>query len=80
MTAKDTNDHFSMKNMKFSRRDFIRPNSHVTRGSDQILTTFPRNSPDKNLFGHVTAKSIDLTPIVRISHIFQILSSIPVPP
>ena len=37
----------------------------------QILTIFPRNSPDKNLFGHITAKSIDLTQIVQISRIFR---------
>ena len=63
VTPKDTNDHFPQKNTKFSRRDFIHPNSHMTRGSDQILTIFPQNSPDKNLFGHITAKSVDLTQI-----------------
>ena len=63
-TPKDTNDHFPQKkNTKFSRRDFIRPNSRVTHGSNQIMTIFPQNSPDKNLFGHITAKSIDLMQI-----------------
>ena len=48
VTPKDTNDHFSakkkkekkkkkkIKNTKFSRRDFIHPNSRVTHGSDQF--------------------------------------------
>ena len=62
-TPKDTNDHFPQKNTKFSRKEFIRPNSRMTRGFDQIMTIFPRNSPDKNLFGHITTKSIDLTQI-----------------
>ena len=57
--------------MKFSRKEFIRPNSRVTRRFDQIMTIFPQNSPDKNLFGHITAKSIDLTQIVQISCIFR---------
>ena len=37
-TPKATNDHFSMKNMKFSRKEFIHPNSHETRRLDQIMT------------------------------------------
>ena len=65
-TPKATNDHFSAKNTKFSRKEFIRPNSHETHGLDQIMTTFPRrtrNSPEENLFGHITMKSVDLTKI-----------------
>ena len=63
-TPKATNDHISTKNTKFSRKEFIHPNSHETHRLDQIMTTFPRktrNSPDRNLFGHITAKSVDLT-------------------
>ena len=65
-TPKATNDHFSAKNTKFSRKEFIRPNSRETRGLYQIMTTFPqktRNSADRNLFGHITSKSVDLTKI-----------------
>ena len=43
----------------------------MTRGSDQIMTIFPQNSPDKNLFSHITAKSVDLTQIAQILHIFR---------
>ena len=72
-----------MKNMKFSRKEFIHPNSCETCGFDQIMTTFPRktrNSPDKNLFGHITTKSVNLTKIARISCISRFQRPIPVPP
>ena len=81
-TPKATNDHFSTKNTKFSRKELIRPNSHETRGLDQIMTTFPRktrNSPDRNLFSHITTKSMDLTKIARISCISRFQRPIPVP-
>ena len=38
VTPKATNDHFSAKNTKFSRKEFIRPNSRETRGLNQIMT------------------------------------------
>ena len=66
VTPKATNDHFSVKNTKFSRKEFIRPNSRETHGLDQIMTTFlqkTQDSPDRNLFGHITVKSVDLTKI-----------------
>ena len=66
VTPKATNDHFSVKNTKFSRKEFIHPNSCETCRLDQIMTTFPqktRNSPDRNLFGHIITKSVDLTKI-----------------
>ena len=71
------------ENTKFSRKEFIRPNSCENPGLDQIMTTFPRktrNSPDKNLFGHITAKSMDLTKIARISCISRFQRPIPTPP
>ena len=40
-TPKATNDHFSMKNTKFSRRVIIRPNSRETHALDLVTTTFP---------------------------------------
>ena len=83
VTPKATNDHFSVKNTKFSRKEFIRLNSCETRGLDQIMTTFPRktrNSPDWNLFGHITAKSVDLTKIARIPCVSRFQRPIPVPP
>ena len=58
---KETNEHFSAKYTNFSGKEIIRPNSHKTRRVDQMMTTFPRNSPDNNLFSHATAKSIHLT-------------------
>ena len=82
-TPKATNDRFSVKNTKFFRKEFIRLNSRKTRGLDQIVTTFPRktrNSPDTNLFGHITAKSIDLTKIAQISCISRFQRPIPTPP
>ena len=39
-TPKATNDHFSVKNTKFSRKEFIHLNSRETHGLDQIMTTF----------------------------------------
>ena len=74
-TPKDTNDHFSAKNTKFSGKKFIRPNSRETRRFDQIMTIFPRNSPDKNLFAHITTKSIDLTKL----HEFRVFSGFKAP-
>ena len=44
VTPKATNDHFSVKNPKFSRKEFIRLNSHETHGLDQIMTTFLRKN------------------------------------
>ena len=82
-TPKATNDHFSAKNTKFSRKEFIHPNSRETHGLDQIMTTFPRktrNSPDRNLFGHITTKSMDLTKIAQISCISRFQRPIPAPP
>ena len=38
VTPKATNGHFSVKNTKFSRKEFIHPNSCETRGLDQIMT------------------------------------------
>ena len=72
-----------MKNMKFSRKEFIRPNSRKNCGLDQIMTTFPQktlNFPDKNLFGRITAKPVDLTKIVQISCISRFQRPIPTPP
>ena len=46
-TPKATNDHFSTKNTKFSRKEFIHPNSHETRGLDQIMTTFHEKKKKK---------------------------------
>ena len=43
VTPKATNGHFSAKNMKFSRKEFIRPNSRETRGLDQIMTISTKN-------------------------------------
>ena len=83
VTPKATNDHFSVKNMKFSRKEFIRPNSCETHGLDKIMTTFPQktqNSPDRNLFGHITAKSVDLTKIAQISCIPRFQRPIPTSP
>ena len=39
-TPKANNDHFSMKNTKFSRKEFIRSNSGETHGLNPIMTTF----------------------------------------
>ena len=39
-----------------------------------------RNSPDKNLFGHVTAKPMDLTKIAQISCISRFQRPISSPP
>ena len=83
VTPKATNDHFSVKNTKFYRKEFIRPNSHETRGLNQIMTTFLRkteNSPDRNLFGHIAMKSVDLTKIAQISCISRFQRPIPMPP
>ena len=38
-----------------------------------------RNSPDRNLFGHIAAKSVDLTKIARISCISRLQGPIPAP-
>ena len=83
VTPKATNDHFSVKNTKFSRKQFIRLNSRETHGLDQIMTTFPQktqNSPDRNLFSHITGKSMDLTKIAQISCISRLQRPIPMPP
>ena len=69
---KDTNEHSSAKYTNFSRKKIIQSNSHKTRGYDQMMTTFPQNSTDNNLFGHVTAKSIHLTKL-REFHVFSAL-------
>ena len=37
---KANNDHFSMKNMKFFRKEFIHLNSRETHGLNPIMTTF----------------------------------------
>ena len=82
-TPKATNDHFSMKNTKFSRKVFIRLNSRETRRLDLITTTFPqktRNSPDRNLFSHITTKSVDLTKSEQILCISRFQRPIPMPP
>ena len=39
-TPKVNNDHFSAKNMKFSRKEFIHLNSRETHGLNQIMTIF----------------------------------------
>ena len=39
-TPKANNDHFSAKNTKFSRKEFIHWNSHETHGLNPIMTTF----------------------------------------
>ena len=69
---KDTNEHFSAKYTNFSRKEIIHPNSHNTCGFDQMMTTFPRNLPDNNLFGHVTAKAIHLTKLCE----FRVFSAL----
>ena len=39
-TPKATNDHFSVKNMKFSRKEFIQPYHRQIRGLDQNCANF----------------------------------------
>ena len=63
VTPKDTNDHFPRKTRNSPEKEFIHPNSCMPCGFDQIMTILPQNSPDKNLFSHITAKSVDLTQI-----------------
>ena len=43
-TPKANNDHFSTKNTKFSRKEFIRLNSHKTRYFNQIMTISAKNT------------------------------------
>ena len=42
-TPKATNGHFSTKNTKFFRKEFIHPNSHETHRLDQIMTISVKN-------------------------------------
>ena len=44
VTPKATYGHFSMKNTKFSRKEFIHPNSCETCGLDQIMTISTKNT------------------------------------
>ena len=62
---KANNDHFSMKNTKFSRKEFIRSNSHETRGLNPIMTTFcEKHEILQTQFIHPTSHtSVDLTKI-----------------
>ena len=54
-----------MNYTNFSRRKLFGPIA-------TIMTTFPQNSPDNNLFGHVTAKFTYLTKI----HEFRVFSAL----
>ena len=82
-TSKATNDHFPAKNMKFSRKQFIRPNSRETRGLDHIMTTFCEKHEilQTGIYSTISPrKSADLTKIARISCISRFQRPIPSPP
>ena len=84
VTPKATNDHFPAKNTKFSRKEFIRPNSCETRGLDQIMTTFHEKKNTK--FSrqefiqpyHCEIRGLDQN-CVNVMY-FQVSRPIPMPP